>query len=45
MAVTIKDVAKVAGVSASTVSRVISDSPQISDATKKKVYKAMKELK
>ena len=45
MAVTIKDVAKVAGVSPSTVSRVISDSPQISDATKKKVYKAMKELK
>lgn len=45
MAVTIKDVAKAAGVSPSTVSRVISDSPQISDATKEKVYKAMKELK
>ena len=45
LAVTIKDVAKVAGVSPSTVSRVISDSPQISDATKEKVYKVMKELK
>ncbi len=45
LAVTMKDVAKAAGVSASTVSRVISDSPQISDATKEKVYKAMEELK
>lgn len=45
MAVTIKDVAKEAGVSPSTVSRVISDSPQISDATKGKVHKVMEELK
>jgi DNA-binding LacI/PurR family transcriptional regulator len=45
MPVTIKDVAKLAQVSPSTVSRVIADNPKISDATKKKVYKAMKELK
>ncbi len=42
--VTIKDVAKLARVSPSTVSRVISDSKQISDETKKRVKKAMKEL-
>lgn len=45
MAVTIKDVAKLANVSPSTVSRVISQSPRISDATKQVVYAAMKELK
>ncbi|XJS10039.1 LacI family DNA-binding transcriptional regulator [Aerococcaceae bacterium WGS1372] len=45
MAVTIKDVARVAGVSPSTVSRVISDSDSISDKTKKKVKKVMEELK
>lgn len=44
MHVTIKDVAKVAGVAPSTVSRVIADSPKISDATKRIVEKAMKEL-
>lgn len=44
MAVTIKDVAKLAGVSPSTVSRVISDNPRISDATKEVVYEAMKAL-
>ena len=44
MQVTIKDVAKMAGVAPSTVSRVIADSPKISDATKKIVEKAMKEL-
>ncbi|MCA0984701.1 LacI family DNA-binding transcriptional regulator [Halobacillus yeomjeoni] len=44
MAVTIKDVAKVAGVAPSTVSRVIADHPRISPATKKKVKKAMKEM-
>ncbi|GGM27875.1 LacI family transcriptional regulator [Paraliobacillus quinghaiensis] len=44
MAVTIKDVAKKANVAASTVSRVISDSPRISLDTKKRVKKAMKEL-
>lgn len=41
---TIKDVAKIAGVSPSTVSRVISDSPKISQKTKEKVYRAMKEI-
>jgi len=45
MSVTIKDVAKLADVSPSTVSRVIADNPRISDATKEKVYKAMKEMK
>ncbi len=42
--VTISDVAKLAGVSPSTVSRVISNSPKISEATKDKVLKHMKEL-
>lgn len=41
MGVTIKDVAKQAGVAASTVSRVISDSPQISEGTKRKVRNVM----
>ena len=41
MAITIKDVAKRANVSPSTVSRVISKSPRISEATKQLVYKAM----
>lgn len=44
MHVTIKDVAKASGVSPSTVSRVIADSPKISDRTKAKVYEAMKAL-
>jgi DNA-binding LacI/PurR family transcriptional regulator len=44
MAVTIKDVAKKAGVAPSTVSRVIADNPRISIDTKKRVRKAMKEL-
>ncbi|MEQ6375450.1 LacI family DNA-binding transcriptional regulator [Bacillaceae bacterium S4-13-56] len=44
MGVTIKDVANVSGVAPSTVSRVIADHPRISEATKKKVRKAMKEL-
>lgn len=42
--VTIQMVADKAGVSKSTVSRVISDYPDISDKTKKKVFIAMKEL-
>lgn len=44
MAVTIKDVAKKAGVNASTVSRVLKDSSEISEKTKIKVRKAMQEL-
>ena len=44
MAVTIKDVAKKANVAPSTVSRVIADNPSISDKTKRKVRKVMKEL-
>lgn len=42
--VTIKDVAKATGVSPSTVSRVIADHPRISEKTKQKVRKAMKEM-
>lgn len=44
IAVTIKDVAKKAGVAPSTVSRVISDNPKISEKTKRKVRKVMEEL-
>ena len=44
MPVTIKDVAKAAGVSPSTVPRVIQNKSTISDETKKRVRKAMKEL-
>lgn len=44
MAATIKDVAKIAKVSPSTVSRVIADSPRISKETKLRVEKAIKEL-
>lgn len=44
MNVTIKEVAKMAGVSPSTVSRVISDSSRISDDTKKIVREAMESL-
>jgi len=44
MAVTIKDVAKLANVSPSTVSRVIANNPRISEETKRKVRKAMEEL-
>ncbi len=44
MNVTIKDVAKAANVSPSTVSRVIADSPRISEKTKRKVRKVMEEL-
>lgn len=42
--VTIKEIAKEAGVAPSTVSRVISDDPRISDATKEKVRKIMNEM-
>ncbi|MFC3419465.1 LacI family DNA-binding transcriptional regulator [Salinicoccus hispanicus] len=42
--VTIKDVAKIAGVSPSTVSRVIKDHDGISSTTKKRVRKIMEEI-
>ena len=44
MSVTIKDVAARANVAPSTVSRVISDSPHISEKTKRKVHKIMEEM-
>ena len=44
MASTIKDVAKLSGVSPSTVTRVIQDKSSISEATKKKVREAMASL-
>lgn len=44
MAVTIKDIARRANVATSTVSRVIQDSPKISEATKARVRKEMKAL-
>ena len=45
MSVTIRDVAKLAGVSASTVSRVINKSAPISEETTGRIYRAMEELK
>ncbi|MBN2655527.1 MAG: LacI family DNA-binding transcriptional regulator [Spirochaetales bacterium] len=44
MAVTITDVARLAGVSHTTVSWVIHDDPRITDKTKEKVMKAIEEL-
>ncbi|KKY01283.1 LacI family transcriptional regulator [Paraclostridium benzoelyticum] len=44
MKVTIKDVAKEAGVATSTVSRVLSNNPKISEETKAKVNEAIKKL-
>ena len=44
MAVTIKDVAKLAGVSPSTVSRVCNNNPSISKETRERVMKAVEEL-
>ena len=44
MTVTIKDVAALAGVSPSTVSRTCKNNPSISEETKERVRKAMIEL-
>lgn len=44
MAATIRDVAKLAGVSASTVSRVLNNKGVISESTSRRIQKAMKEL-
>lgn len=44
MKVGIKDVAKIAGVSPTTVSRVLNNRGYISEETRKKVYKAMKTI-
>ena len=44
MKVTIKDVAKEANVATSTVSRVLSNSPKISEESKEKVHEAIKKL-
>lgn len=44
MAVTLKDVAALAGVSPSTVSRTCKDNPSISEETKEKVRRAMAQL-
>lgn len=44
MAVTVKDVAKLAGVSPSTVSRVCNNNPAISPETRERVQKAIAEL-
>ena len=44
MAVTIKDVAELAGVSTSTVSRVCNNNPAISKETQDRVRRAMVEL-
>ena len=44
MTVTLKDIAERAGVTSATVSMVINNKPNISDATRKKVLKIAKEL-
>lgn len=44
MAVTIKDIAKVAGVSYATVSRALNDHPEISDETKKRIKEIAKQM-
>jgi LacI family transcriptional regulator len=44
MTVTISDIAKIAGVSQATISRVLNDSGYVKDETKQKVLKVIKEL-
>lgn len=44
MAVTIKDIAKVAGVSYATVSRALNDHPEINEETKKKIKEIAKQM-
>lgn len=44
MRVTLNDIAKIAKVSTSTVSRAIANNPKISVATREKIFKIMKEL-
>ena len=44
MTVKIKDVAEYAGVSTATVSRVLNNHPNVSESTRKKVFKAIKRL-
>lgn len=44
MAATVKDVAKLAGVSAATVSRVINNDPRISAKTREKVFECIRRL-
>lgn len=44
MGITVKDVAKQAGVSTATVSRVVNHDPRISEATREKVLKCIEEL-
>ena len=44
MAITVKDIAALAGVSPSTVSRVCNNHPSISKETRERVHKAMAEL-
>jgi len=44
MSATVKDVAKLAGVSTATVSRVVNDDPRISEETREKVIKCINDL-
>ena len=44
MPVTIKDVAKKAGVSIATVSKIMNNKPSISEATRQRVLQVMEEL-
>lgn len=44
MSITIKDVARAAGVSTATVSKVLNNKPSISESTRQRVYQVMQEL-